>query len=139
MKKTNPIANKVVAPSVEEIHNAINILSDWKLSVYQALCEYGLTDANGYKMFIVEGCQYRGSPTYGIRVKVNGNDDGYDFSVQSGEEAIGKAMLVVDAIKAGKQKISHRACCPLAEFLACVCLESFSCPLHGSSHFGTHD
>lgn len=31
------------------------------------------------------------------------------------------------------------ACCARAEFAPCVCMYSFECPEHGSTHVGTHD
>lgn len=31
------------------------------------------------------------------------------------------------------------ACCDKAEFLPCVCMYSFRCPVHGDTHIGTHD
>jgi hypothetical protein len=35
--------------------------------------------------------------------------------------------------------ISPLACCEQAKPFHCVCYSSFSCPVHGTKHIGTHD
>ena len=32
-----------------------------------------------------------------------------------------------------------RLCCNQAEYTACVCVRSYTCPVHGDKHVGSHD
>jgi hypothetical protein len=38
-----------------------------------------------------------------------------------------------------KALIQKFGCCKKAKILPCVCTYSFTCPIHGNTHIGTHD
>lgn len=38
-----------------------------------------------------------------------------------------------------KEWLKQHACCELATPTHCVCAASFTCPIHGETHKGTHD
>lgn len=137
MKKVREIKDKRKCPSQNDINNAVKIASDFKLSIYQALYEYGLVEPGNiggkYKI------SFYNDIIAVIRIIPTVNKS-YAFSTRTPKEALEKTILIDDAIRTNKNKIHDFACCPLAEFNNCVCHVSFNCPVHGNAQcHGTHD
>lgn len=44
-----------------------------------------------------------------------------------------------DECKKAYDVATGRLCCVKAEYINCVCLLSYTCPIHGDTHIGTHD
>ena len=107
---------KATLPDRDQIKEALKVLREQQVHVFQALY------FNGYRVWNVEHPQF------------------YLTAFAGDDELLDKIELIEQAIEDGKlEKISSRACCPLAEHRSCVCIESFSCPLHGTHCHGSHD
>lgn len=110
--------------------------SELKLDFYQKFYEAGKSTPKGYpwkidlvslyNVHITISASYRHDP----RMTIYGRDPIKLFD---------QAMLLEQAHKDGKKYLSTRACCILAERRSCVCIESFNCPIHGVSCYGSHD
>lgn len=133
MSKTEkPIA----CPPKEEISKALRVLSDQLLHVYQIMWFAGIPCLRG--PLKVERKQEGTILSFWIKVYHVDNPDLYFFANGSepDEEILKKARMLLDG---KKEKISARACCCYAVKQACVCIESSTCPLHGTKCYGSHD
>jgi hypothetical protein len=130
-------------PSAVQIQKSREYLNKWKLHYYQLLYfhEPKLTMPQG-GIFTVEWDEH-----FFLSVRYNLDKSlsfgiGYGGSLspeESDQDVIRKCGMILEAIKTKKVKVDYRACCILAEISPCVCAISFSCPLHGGIHIGTHD
>lgn len=124
--------------SMSVVNDARNVLHKHELRLYQLLFSQGLTSpktnrTKGYpwdvrfndNLWLVASTEYKGRT-----ISVSGHDT---------DDIYRKVMQIQIAIKEGKDYLSQRSCCPLAVRQDCVCVESLTCPVHGTSCYGSHD
>jgi hypothetical protein len=135
----------VECPDVTQINEAIKVLTQRNLHYYELLYNEKLTNANTRRPFYVTTMESKWAPYAGVTIGFAANAD-YNFNVfgnvPSDEEILKRCDLILEAHAANKQKDSlypHYACCPLAVRTNCVCIASFSCPIHGHHCHGTHN
>jgi hypothetical protein len=118
-------------------------IDDYFFHYYQLLffVEPPLTEPNGRPFNLKWDAKHR----HCIVVECqpwSGRREEFDFLIgpmSSDEEVLAHCRAILNAIAELKPKVNQMACCPLAEPIGCVCAYSFSCPLHGEQHIGTHD
>lgn len=131
---------QVPCPPKEAIDQALKTLRDQEVNIFQMLYFNGLARPGN------QGGKYKlgrsftnGMVTSAIRV-CNSQHPQFYFLARNSDEVMDKVVLIEKAIQEGKtEKIDRRACCPLAETRSCVCLISFTCPIHGTQCHGSHD
>lgn len=141
LKKVNPITIKQQIPKYNDICNALDVLRDQKLAIYQELYEYGFTQpgTNGGE-FRLERSVNSGFTTVFINIIPNNlNYVSYTFSTKDTEGLLEKILLIKESINDNRSKVHSLACCPLAKIRSCGCAVSFDCPLHGAQCHGSHD
>ena len=130
-------------PSNTQIQKSRDYLNKWMLHYYQLLYfhEPKLTLPGGGTFTVVWtehsflSVQFNGDKSLSFGIGY-GNEK---TAEENDKEVIEKCEMILKAVKDGKKKVDYRACCILAEISPCVCAISFSCPLHGGRHIGTHD
>lgn len=127
-------------PGRDAVRRSAHVLGNQFLHVYQLLYVRGLTHpGTAARPLRVERVITHGTVTTALAIIAVDQPD-LRFTVHAGDddqETLRRVALVLDAV--GKEKISPRACCAMAERRCCVCLESFTCPLHGTTCIGSHD
>lgn len=123
---------------IESINHARNVLYAHELRLYQLLFSQGLTSP---KTNIHKGhpwdVRFNDNPWLEVSTKYKGRT--IRVSGQDTDEIYRGVMQIQTAIKEGRDYVSIRSCCPLAERQFCVCVESLTCPVHGTSCYGSHD
>lgn len=134
-------------PSRNEISEALNVLRNQHLHIYQTLFfqKPPLTQPGNGGIFGIERMETSGFLTVLIKV-YHQRYPSFWFTVLDNAGMLDKIKLIQEYIAKcqnakidPENKLSDRACCPLAEHTPCVCIESFQCPLHGNSCHGSHD
>ena len=131
-------------PSEAQMELSWQAIDDYYFHYYQLLffAEPPLTEAGNGRPFDLK---WDAKNRHCIRVECqpwSGRREEFDFLIgpaSSDEEVLEHCHAILDAIQSNRQKVDQMACCPLAEGIYCVCAYSFSCPLHGEQHIGTHD
>lgn len=154
LKKT-PIA----LPTDEQISAAFKVLQDQATHWYQLLLFNGLTSPGGGPVVVERGYWENGNiqepqsiimlyPSPGHPAIYDGAlrpdvmksmAKQYGFAIRhddTDETVLAKVKLMMDGL--GKP-FDVNACCSLATRRNCVCVASFSCPIHGDSCVGSHD
>lgn len=125
-------------PSINEIKLAATSLNQARLRLYQLLYSVGLTNPSGGKWKAQIPINYDSVCSYLIAV---GNDGCSEVTVsgETADEVYLKVIQIENARLSGKTRVRPTACCILAEVNPCVCIESFTCPIHGTQCRGSHD
>ena len=129
-------------PSDEEAWQAVKILNNRQLSIWQRLYSEGLSMPAGGPVNVKYDIGSNNTLNSWLVVfltATGAEQEGYYFKTKDHADVVEKAKLMLETRKAGKKKIDGRACCPLATIHPCVCIISFVCPLHGSKCHGSHD
>ena len=127
-------------PTDEAVMQAISVLSNQAVSIYQELYAEGLTEPGGGGKFRVSRHINAGFLTVLLDVSLNAaNSDCYTFTTKTPDGVLDKAHLVMEAYAAKRERCHALACCPLAVRRSCVCTASFDCPLHGHICHGSHN
>lgn len=139
MKKKVPVP----LPSEQCLEEAYEALSAFQLHYYQLLYFNNppLTQPGSGGAFHVD---FNPKAFMTLKIICHANPE-YNFIItpytheSKDEEILNICHMILKAINEKKEKISPRACCPLAKWQHCVCFESFACPIHGSLCIGSHD
>lgn len=131
------INNAVECPDKQKIANAIKVLGDQRVSIYQELYANGLASPGNHGPFALSRKQTVVGE--GFHIEIKHVVSGFSFTSMFPEGVVDKANQIMEAVKSGKKKVHSKACCPLAEINPCVCEISFKCPIHGGSCHGSHD
>ena len=128
-------------PTKEEIEKAFEVLGNQELHYYQVLYEYRLTSPLGFPFTVGRAFSNDNGMTKMLRPIQIYHRDHKELGFYVGNKSDDEILELVRMINKNlnRQKISPRACCGLAVREECVCNESFSCPLHGSTCYGSHD
>lgn len=124
------------------MHDAITIINNWSLEAYQLFFDKGLTTSFPSRKWVV-GLDF--CPGFAPNLKLSyllmarHVASGITIYDSMPEKLLQKALLLEEAINKGREKCDPRVCCPLASKVNCVCMFSYSCPIHGKRCFGSHE
>lgn len=156
----------VALPSDEQINAAFKVLHDQAMHWYQLLLFNGLTSPGGEPVVVERGYWTHGNiqePQSVIMIYPSPNNQNImdkipgvihpDARTHQAKELAKKIGFHVchddtdETVLAKVEKmldgaggpVMQYACCSLASPRPCVCVASFSCPIHGDSCVGGHD
>jgi hypothetical protein len=136
-------------PSSEEIWKACEVYGDWLLHYYQLLYFQAPKLTEPGRPAVPFYVAYDPEHMACLRLVCHRNPE-YSFIIRSllpkdmtqkdvDADVLRKCRLILETVRAEKQKIDQRVCCGLAVATACVCAYSWACELHGGQHIGSHD
>jgi hypothetical protein len=136
MKPKN--AQYVIEPDSFDYEKSFKDINDALLVAYQVFFFEGLTNPHPYGDKYHIGLYQSGIVVAGFKATHLSNPE-LTVTARDPIKLLEYAKLLREGWENGKRRISHQACCILAERTECVCIESFSCPIHGTRCRGTHD
>lgn len=130
--KRKPSGVPIPCPSLDDVHNAFEVLENQRIHVYQVLYFAGLTTPDGYPLEVAR---------HGVSILVYLKRNSKLYFIVSGNEfdehILKLAHMIINA--ENMKKIDSQACCPYAKRKSCVCFKAFECEIHGETHIGSHD
>lgn len=137
------IGNTVIVshPDIADIRRSTDIINQFGLRLYQLLYSQKLAlPANRGRWKIYHNYDNE-LPDITSYLYAFCKDDIGEICVSgnNADEIYLNVLRIENAFLEGKKRTSSRACCPLAEHNFCVCFESWKCPIHGTSCYGSHD
>lgn len=120
------------------VEEAFKICSELDLIFYQKFYHAKKTSCNGVGIWALE-LRVKSGSFHCCRATFN-RDKSIFVESRDPNDLFDKCLKIEEGWNAGKTKrADSRFCCPLAEKQDCVCVISWTCPVHGSRCIGSHD